>query len=194
MSSIMFQRADQGDAFTNKPPLLKMGSQHKNKWQWLRRWRRRWKVRLGALRPRDALPPAECASKAGRMNVFAFSKNGGLEFQFQTDCQPMRPKWVPNNGPCLWSLEYVCVKMGPHCRTPFREAGNPKCNRWPRRPPSGGGPLSCIAAVHLNPTSQLSTRSGLGLGARAARLLSLRPLPSQHRPHGRPRRRHRQRR
>ena len=64
MSSIMLERAEQGDAATNQPPLLKMSSQRKCKLQWLRRWRRRWKVGLGALRPRDTLPPAECASKA----------------------------------------------------------------------------------------------------------------------------------
>lgn len=64
MSSIVLERAERRDASTSRQPLLTMGTQRKNKLQWLRRWRRRWKVGLGALPTRDTLPPAECAQKA----------------------------------------------------------------------------------------------------------------------------------
>ena len=64
-SSILLDRpVGQHSAATAKP-LLNVATKHKRKLQWLRRWRRRWKVGLGALHTRDTLPAAECASKAG---------------------------------------------------------------------------------------------------------------------------------
>ena len=79
MSSIMLERAAQSGASTNQSPLLRESSLRKSNLQWLRRWRRRWGVGLGALRPRDTLPPAECVRKAAKLKPFSYQKpNRGL--------------------------------------------------------------------------------------------------------------------
>ena len=96
MSSIMLQRAGRIDHVTGRLPILKSSTQRKHQFQWLRRWRRRWNVGLGAMKPRDTLPPAECAQKAAKNVVFAPPKKNCINTRNHMGCIQCEPNWCQN--------------------------------------------------------------------------------------------------
>ena len=99
ISRLLLEQATRQQPALNREPLLPLGMNQKSKLQWLRRWRRRWRIGLGALQARDTLPPEECQRKVTGQKTKHRQEN--LNAHFFCHWQTRSPKRGPYNGP-IW--------------------------------------------------------------------------------------------